>query len=135
MTQEQRQTILTRQQQATKLIWVTFELEGVHRYPQALTDPQLADVSFLGYPHRHLFHFRVAIEVFHQDRDIEFLQFKRWLISLYGTGVLDLNNHSCEMIADELFEKIADKYPNRLVIISVSEDDENGCEITYASVQ
>lgn len=131
MTQEQRQATDLRLQQAAKLIWVTFAQEGVHHYPQALHDPQLSDVSFLGYPHRHQFHFKVAIEVFHDDRDIEFLQFKRWLTSLYGTGVLDLNNHSCEMIADDLFVKIAAKYPNRSVIISVSEDNENGCEINY----
>ena len=67
-----------------KMIWVTFRKEGTHKYPAALTDPKLAtgdeyDVSFLGYPHRHIFHFRVAIEVFHDDRDIEFIQFKRWL--------------------------------------------------------
>jgi hypothetical protein len=39
---------------------------------------------FLGYPHRHIFHFRVSIDVFHNDRDIEFIQFKRWLEGLYN---------------------------------------------------
>ena len=60
------------------LIWVTFRKEGIHKYPAALDDPKLAtgdeyDVSFLGYPHRHIFHFKVGIEVFHNDRDIEFI--------------------------------------------------------------
>ena len=60
---------------ASKLIWVTFRKEGIHKYPAALDDPKLAtgdryDVSFLGDPHRHIFHFKVAIEVFHYDRDI-----------------------------------------------------------------
>src|SRR6056300_1519235 len=69
-------------------IWVTFKKEGIHKYPAALDDPKLAtgdcdDVSFLGYPHRHIFHFRVRIEVRHNDRDIEFIQFKRWLQRLY----------------------------------------------------
>ena len=69
-------------------IWVTFNREGIHKYPGADTDPKLAtgdwdDVSFLGYPHRHIFHFKVWIEVFHNDRDIEFIQFKRWLERLY----------------------------------------------------
>ena len=41
------------------------------------------DVSFLGYPHRHIFHFKVMIEVYHDDRDIEFIQFKRWMEGLY----------------------------------------------------
>jgi hypothetical protein len=69
---------------SSKMIWVTFRKEGIHKYPAALDDPKLAtgdeyDVSFLGYPHRHIFHFKVWIEIFHDDRDIEFIQFKRWL--------------------------------------------------------
>ena len=57
---------------AERSIWVTFNKEGVHMYPGADTDPKLAtgdwdDVSFLGIPHRHIFHFRVRIQVFHND--------------------------------------------------------------------
>ena len=114
-----------------KTIWVTFKREGIHKYPAALEDPKLADVSFLGYPHRHMFHFKVWIEVFHDDRDIEFIQFKRWLESLYQ-GTLELDYKSCEMIADELADQIQTKYPGRQVRIEVSEDGENGCEIDYA---
>ena len=114
-----------------KTIWVTFKREGIHKYPAALEDPNLADVSFLGYPHRHMFHFKVWIEVFHDDRDIEFIQFKRWLESLYQ-GKLELDYKSCEMIADELADQIQTKYPGRQVRIEVSEDGENGCEIDYA---
>lgn len=118
-------------------IWVTFQKEGVHKYPAALEDPQLAtgdwdDVSFLGYPHRHQFHFRVWIEVYHNDRDIEFIQFKRWLERLYGESkVLELDFKSCEMIADDLAEQIQARYPGRWLKISVAEDNENGCEIEY----
>jgi hypothetical protein len=115
-------------------IWVKFQLEGVHKYPAALSEPSLADVQFLGYPHRHMFHFRVGIEVFHNDRDIEFIQFKRWLISLYGGAndpVIQLDYKSCEMIADDLYEQIADRYPGRNVTIEISEDDENGCIVRY----
>lgn len=116
---------------ATRMIWVRFQKEGIHKYPAALEDPQLADVSFLGYPHRHIFHFRVSISVFHNDRDIEFIQFKRWMESLYGNSTLTLDYKSCEMIADDLYTQINLRYPNRHVIISVSEDNENGCEIVY----
>ena len=113
-------------------IWVTFQQEGVHFYPGADTNPATAtddwdDVSFLGFRHRHIFYFKVWIEVFHDDRDIEFIQFKRWLQRLYNQDdVLELNNKSCEMIADELYQAINDKYPNRFVRISVAEDNENG---------
>ena len=113
------------------MIWVRFEKEGIHKYPAALEDPKLADVSFLGYPHRHIFHFRVSISVFHNDRDIEFIQFKRWCEGLYAGGTLALDYKSCEMIADDLYIQINSRYPGRHVIISVSEDDENGCEIVY----
>jgi len=101
-----------------------------------LTDPTLAtgdeyDVSFLGYPHRHIFHFRVWIDVFHNDRDVEFIQFKRWLENLYSTGTIQLDFKSCEMIADDLYVQIAGRYPGRSVWIEVAEDGENGCLIKY----
>ena len=117
-------------------IWVTFTKEGIHKYPAALTDPALAtgdeyDVSFLGYPHRHTFHFKVWIEVFHDDRDIEFIQFKRWLEKLYSEAVLQLDYKSCEMIAEDLAAVINERYPERWVRISVAEDNENGCEMEW----
>ena len=114
-----------------KRIWVKFAKEGIHKYPAALTDPNLEDVSFLGYPHRHIFHFYVEIEVVHNDRDIEFIQFKRWLESLYDEKVIELDFQSCEMISDALAERIKDKYPGRDIKISISEDDENGSVCTY----
>jgi len=120
-----------------KMIWVTFTQEGVHRYPAAATDPKLAtgdwdDVSFLASPHRHIFHFKVYLEVFHDDRDVEFIQFKRWMQRLYSVEqVLNLDYKSCEMIAEELQDVIIGKYPNREVWIEVSEDGENGTFIKF----
>jgi len=138
MIQEQRETIERIKDAARRQIWVTFRKEGIHCYPAAATDPQLNtageyDVSFLANPHRHIFHFRVSIDVFHNDRDIEFIQFKRWLESLYNGSntVLALDWKSCEMIADDLYIQIASRYPGRAVVIEVSEDGENGCCISY----
>ena len=121
---------------ARRMIWVTFQQEGIHKYPGADTDPKLAtgdeyDVSFLGYPHRHIFHFKVAIQVFHNDRDIEFIQFKRWLENSFRDGVMKLDHKSCEMISDELYMYIANRYPDRDIEITVSEDGENGATIYY----
>lgn len=118
-----------------KMIWVTFRKEGIHMYPAAATDPKLKtgdeyDVSFLGTPHRHIFHFKVYIEVFHDDRDIEFIQFKRWLEKLYQ-GTLELNYKSCEMISEDLHAEITARYPNREIWIEISEDGENGSFIKY----
>ena len=119
-----------------KMIWVTFQKEGMHKYPAALTDPSLAtgdeyDVSFLGYPHRHIFHFKVWISVTHDDRDIEFIQFKRWLLNLYKDATLSLDYKSCEMMSGDLYDAISNKYPGREIWIEVSEDGENGSFIKY----
>jgi hypothetical protein len=142
MNQEQRETIEKIKDRAHRMIWVTFQREGIHCYPAAATDPQLAtgdkhDVSFLASPHRHIFHFRISIDVFHNDRDIEFIQFKRWVEGLYSgnQSVLQLDYKSCEMIADDLYIQIANRYPGRCVTIEVSEDNENGCAITYNTHQ
>ena len=121
---------------ATRMIFVKFQKEGIHKYPAAATDPALAtgdeyDVSFLATPHRHIFHFEVSIEVEHSDRAIEFIQFKRWLENLYKGGTLELNYKSCEMISDDLYEIIATRYPDRNIAIQVSEDNENGATIVY----
>ena len=136
MNQEQRMTADRVMARADRKIWVTFQKEGLHKYPAALTDPALAtgdeyDVSFLGYPHRHIFHFRVWIDVLHNDRDIEFIQFKRWLENLYKEGTLELDFKSCEMMADDLYLQIAHRYPDRSIWIEVSEDGENGALIKY----
>jgi hypothetical protein len=143
MIQAEREQIERIKEAAQRQIWITFKKEGIHKYPAALTDPMLVtgdeyDVSFLGYPHRHIFHFRVWIDVFHNDRDIEFIQFKRWLENLFrATGpnntssVLSLDYKSCEMIADDLYLQIAARYPGRSVWVEVAEDGENGCLIKY----
>ena len=73
----------------------------------------------------------MQIEVTHNDRDIEFIQFKRWLESLYDDKTIELNHKSCEMIADDLYTQINNKYPGRFVVIDVAEDGENGCQIVY----
>jgi hypothetical protein len=119
-----------------KMIWVTFQKEGMHKYPAALTDPALAtgdeyDVSFLGYPHRHIFHFKVWLGITHNNRDVEFIQFKRWLLNLYKDATLSLDFKSCEMMSDDLYAQISQKYPDREVWIEVSEDGENGSFIKY----
>ena len=124
------QSRLRIREQAKRFIWVTFQREGIHKFPAAGTDPKLADVAFLANEHRHIFHFNVSIEVFHNDRDIEFIQFKRWLESLYQ-GTLELNYKSCEMISDDLYEVIASRFPGRDIEITVSEDGENGATIRY----
>ena len=135
-TEQQHDTRNRISQEAKRMIWVTFRKEGIHKYPAALDDPKLKtgdeyDVSFLGYRHRHIFHINVGIEVFHNDRDIEFIQFKRFCERLLSEGVVQLNYKSCEMISDDLYEQISNRYPERDIEITVSEDGENGATIYY----
>ena len=111
-----------------KCIWVTFEKEGIHCYPDAPDE-----VAFLRHPHRHMFHFRVEVEVFHDDRDLEFILLKRDLMLLYSDSVLTLDNKSCEMIATDLFKYINEWYPGRNVSIEVSEDGENGARLEWSN--
>jgi hypothetical protein len=130
------QTTMRQEWRPNKMIWVTFRKEGMHRYPAAATDPNLAtgdeyDVSFLANEHRHIFHFRVWLGVTHNDRDVEFIQFKRWLENLYKDATLSLDHKSCEMMSDDLYAQVSQKYPDREVWIEVSEDGENGSFIKY----
>lgn len=110
-----------------QFIFVTFQKEGIHCYPDAPTG-----VEFLKNPHRHMFHFRVEIEVFHDDRDIEFILFKRELEGLYADdGILELDYCSCEMLSDALSGYIHQEYPDRDLKIEISEDGENGSVSFY----
>jgi len=124
------------QQPIKRWIHVKFSKEGVHCYPAAATDPKLAtggwdDVSFLANPHFHYFHFKVSIEVFQNDRDIEFIQFSRLCQMFYSGGTLELNSQSCEMIAENLIDALVNKYPGRDIKVTVLEDDINGATLEY----
>jgi len=126
MTLLSHQLIMEDIMQSKDFIWVTFQKEGIHKYPDA---PE--GVEFLRHPHRHIFHFRVELEVMHDDRDVEFILFKRELEALYDGGTMQLDYKSCEMMARELAVYIRAKYPGRTIAIEVSEDGENGCRLTF----
>lgn len=113
-------------------IFVRFTKEGIHRYPAAGEDPKLESVSFLANPHRHIFHFRVQIDVFHNDRDVEFIMFKRELEALYAEATLQVDFKSCEMLAEDLIDYISKKYPGRKISVEVSEDGENGATLSFS---
>lgn len=109
------------QQARNTFIKVAFQKEGIHQYPEA---PE--GVEFLQHPHRHIFYFYVMMQVFHDDREVEFILFKRELEALYSEGIMQADNKSCEMLASDLLDYIEEKYPDRFVQVEVYEDDENG---------
>ena len=112
-------------------IWVTWQQKGFHKYPAAITEEKLHDVAYLGNRHRHLFKFKVQIEVFHDDRELEFHQVLNFCESLYANKELDIDYKSVEMLANDLHSMLHNKYPNRDMVITVSEDGECGCTIEY----
>ena len=117
-------------------VYTRFIKEGYHAFPEAATDPKYVtgdsmDVSHLGTRHFHYFYFKVWVEVSHNNRNVEFIQLRRWLESLYSSGSLELNNQSCEMLSDALYEKVHEKYPSSEIRIDISEDDINGALVEY----
>ena len=98
----------------TRSIFITFQREGIHCWPDAI---QHQGVEFLAHPHRHMFHFKVELEVKHNDREVEFILLKRELSGL------------CEMLAEELVGYVVNHYPCRRLAVEVSEDGENGARI------
>ena len=75
--------------------------------------------------------------MWNDDREIEFILFKRELEAQYSretvglSKYLHLDHKSCEMLADDLAEYIREEYPGRDLKIEVSEDGENGAVSYY----
>ncbi|WIU39963.1 hypothetical protein [Methylorubrum extorquens] len=112
-----------------RMIWVTFKVRGFHCYPGA---PEA--VAYLRERHRHQFGFRVWIEVFGDNREIEFHMTQAWLESLYAKdGVLEADGKSCEMLANELYARMVEeqRFQNRDIWIEVDEDGECGALMRY----
>lgn len=109
-------------------IWVTNRKEFIHNYPNA---PE--EVGFLKNAHRHIFLFQTYLQVKHDNRDVEFIRFKREIDDILAKWDLDRENLSCEMMANKLYEIISVKYTERDIKIEVSEDGENGVEYSYSA--
>ena len=108
----------------SRKIYVTFDRVGFHCYPNAPDE-----VAYLRERHRHLFKFKVEINVEHNERDIEFHMFKSFVEDLYPVG--ECQGKSCETMASEIACHISSKYPNRYITVEVSEDGECGAKVTY----
>ncbi len=123
---QQSKPLIADSNQLNTFIYVKFQKEGIHCYPAA---KDLPGVEFLQHPHRHMFHFKVMLEVMHDDRDVEFILLKRALEGLYADDVLELDYKSCEMIANDLYKYVEEHWPGRRILIDVSEDNENGAVV------
>lgn len=111
-------------------VYARFQVEGFHYFAAA---PE--EVSFLRTRHRHMFHFKVGIEVRHDDREIEFIMLKRELENYFKEESV-INDKSCEMLARLAISYLMNKYKNepRNIWAEVSEDGENGAIVEYDHV-
>lgn len=107
---------------------VKLAVDGIHNFPQA--GELFPEVDFLSHPHRHMFYFTASKQVFHDDRDVEFIMFKRdvlsYLTSKYSDShmrTLIFGAMSCEMLAREILDRFSCEW------VEVWEDDENGARI------
>jgi hypothetical protein len=109
-------------------IVVKLEREFIHRYKDA---PE--DVAFLRQWHRHMLKLEIEIEVSHLDRELEFIMVKRYVNHLFNMNEIDLTyvEKSCETICKELIELLVKKYGERDMVITASEDGENGGRVYY----
>lgn len=107
-------------------VFCTFERERLHKWDGAVKHKE---VAYLANLHRHLFKFRVEIEVVHADREVEFIMFKHNMEAIVDSWGLEVG--SCEMMCHDILSKLFAMYPKRAVKVSVSEDGENGAVVEY----
>lgn len=107
---------------------VKLQVEGEHYW--AAAKDVFPEVAFLSSPHRHIFHIQAEKEVFHDDRDVEFIIFKRdiqdYFKQMYYNPqkrIHSFQGMSCEMIAKEVLEQFD------CLSVEVWEDMENGARV------
>lgn len=115
-------------------VYTTLQKEGYHSFPEAeklskFATGDLYDVSHLALKHMHYFNIRVWVQVSHLNRDIEFIQLRRWVNNYFEQEPIDFGNKSCEMIAEELAIELAKSYPESELRIEIAEDNINGALI------
>ena len=104
---------------------VRLQIDGCHNFPAARE--LFPEVGFLADRHRHIFHIEAKKEVYHDDRDVEFIMFKRDIQDYFRqmyfnpeTRTCEFGAMSCEMIATKVLKQFD------CVSVSVWEDLENG---------
>lgn len=102
-----------------KEIIVSFEFEHVHRWP----DCNVKGVTYLKYPHRHVFKGRAWKHVHDANREIEFIDFKHKILQFIKEQFGETSTMSCEMMAESIL--IAFKCDK----VEIMEDGENGAVV------
>lgn len=107
-------------------IFIQTQFSGVHMWPDAP-----AEVSYLRNLHRHMFHVTVKVDVFHDDRELEFIMLKHHVEALIKGFLEDPDKWpdttSCEQMAADIAKSLQETYGvTRSYEVTVSEDGENG---------
>lgn len=109
-------------------VLIKLSIDACHNFP--LAADLFPEVDFLADRHRHMFHFTLSKEVFHDDRDVEFIMFKRDVLDYlletyydYGTRTHEFGAKSCEMLAKELLNEFECEW------VECWEDNENGAKV------
>lgn len=107
-------------------IIVRGQFEFCHRYASA---PQ--EVQYLRNLHRHMFHYEVELEVFHDDRELEFIMVKHDIDTyLMDHSVGWDEKTSCEQMAKYIGAWLQTKHGfDRDLTVSIFEDNENGAKV------
>jgi len=110
------------------VVLVKLAVDGMHNFPKAAE--LFPEVAFLADRHRHMFHFTLAKMVNNDNRDVEFIMFKRdvlnYLHNQYSdshTRTHEFGSMSCEMLSRELLERFECDW------VECWEDNENGARI------
>lgn len=103
-------------------IEVQWQFEALHRWPDA---PH--PVEYLRNLHRHVFYCRARVEVFHNERELEFIMLKH---RLQARRFRESEVDSCETMAHRIVAYLNETYPGRKMTVSVSEDNENSAIVT-----
>lgn len=105
---------------------VRFSVPGFHCWPGAS-----GERSYLADRHRHLFLVEVELQVFHEEREVEFHDLLDFCKNVFPGG--EMGAKSCETMATELYKEVAGQYPDRRLVVSVFEDGEVGAKVYSTS--
>jgi hypothetical protein len=109
------------------LIKVQTQFEALHRYFDA---PE--NVSYLGDYHRHLFKVTAIIEVFSDERELEFFTIKEMIDLFIKKTIPDKSELSCESMSRLIVHHLRDEIAgNREIMVEVNEDGEDGAIVCY----
>lgn len=119
-----------------------FTIPGFHYWPDAPDE-----YAYLRNQHRHLFYFKIEVEVNDSNREIEFIDFgtkvktsiyrnQEYKIHKHMNSHLDFRNKSCEQLCKDTYNVMHNdddlfKQAYHLIKISVFEDNENGASIYF----